>query len=248
MSRQYEEVGTVKELMRFLVKSMTGERIDESRIGWHGLDCDRRFALLKSQDKSGFPWFTSRDHPSLVLYQPYLVDPTNARESAVRVKTPDGQDFAIDSPELLEELRRKSGKPIQAVQLWSGAFDAMDISLISVESSKSLDAMVGNKLDRRRFRSNIVIETTPYLTREFPEEKFVGGLLKFGDRDDSATIRIKRKDVRCMVVNIDPETAKQDPAVLKQIVAQRKNQLGVYGTTERPGTIKVGDVIHWCKE
>jgi hypothetical protein len=37
--------------------------------------------------------------------------------------------------------------------------------------------------------------------------------------------------------------ADQNPAVLKEIVAKRKNQLGVYGTTERPGTIEVGDTV-----
>ncbi len=248
MSRQYEEVGVVRDLTRFPVKSMSGEAIKETRTGWHGLDGDRRLALLNPDDKSGFPWITSRDYPPLVRYQPYFVDPLNIRESAVRVKTPDGLDLPIDSPELLDELRRESRKPIQLIQLWSGAFDAMDISMISIESIKSLEAMVGNDLDRRRFRSNVTIETTPYVTREFPEDKFVGGLLKFGDREDSATIRVKRKDVRCMVVNINPDTAKQEPAVLKEIVTQRKNQLGVYGTTERPGTIKVGDVIRWSKE
>ena len=248
MTRQYEDVGIVRGLRRFPVKSMAGEEIEETRVGWHGLEKDRQFALLTPHDKSGFPWLTSRDFPGLVRYQPSFVDPNNVRESAVRVRTPGGGDLPIDSPDLLDELQRDCGQPIQLIQLWSGVFDAMDISLISVESIKAIEALVGHELGQPRFRSNITIETTPYITRDFPEDKLVGGLLKFGDRDDSATIRVKRKDVRCMVVNIDPLTAKQDPAVLKQIVAQRKNQLGVYGTTERPGTIKVGDVLRFCKE
>lgn len=248
MARQYEEVGRVHGLSRFPFKSMSGEAIQESRIGWHGIEGDRRFAILKTTDKSGFPWFTCRDYPPLVQYRAYYVDPGNLRDSAIQVKTPAGHDLPVGSPELLEELQQHSKTPLQLIQLWSGIFDAMDISVISVESIKSVEVMVGGKLDERRFRSNITIETTPFLTREFPEEKFVGGLLKFGDRDDSVTIRVKRKDVRCMVVNVDPETATQDPAVLKQIVAQRKNQLGVYGSTERPGIIKVGDEIRWCKE
>lgn len=248
MAREYEEVGKVVELDRYPFKSMTGEAVDETRIGWHGIEGDRRFALLKSSDRSGFPWFTCRDYPPLVQYQAYYADPSNVRDSFIRVKTPTGLDLPVDNPELLDELQQHSKMPLQLIQLWSGIFDAMDISLISVESIRAIEALVGGELDQRRFRSNVIVEMRRFLNRDYPEEKLVGGLLKFGDRDDSATIRIKRKDVRCMVVNVDPDTAIQDPAVLKQIVSQRKNQLGVYGTTERPGTIKVGDAIRWSKE
>ena len=51
-----------------------------------------------------------------------------------------------------------------------------------------------------------------------------------------------------MVVNLDSASGKQNPAVLKQIVQTRKNQLGVYGTTERPGMARVGDVIRLLKD
>ena len=172
MAHQYEEVGRVRGLSRFPFKSMSGEAIQESRIGWHGIEGDRRFAILKSTDKSGFPWFTCRDYPPLVQYRASYVDPGNLRDSAIQVKTPAGHDLPAGSPELLEELQQHSKTPLQLIQLWSGVFDAMDISVISVESIKSVEVMVGGKLDERRFRSNITIETTPFLTREFPEEKF----------------------------------------------------------------------------
>jgi len=133
------------------------------------------------------------------------------------------------------------------LQNWSGIFDAMDVSIMSIESRKSLESIVGSELDSRRFRANITIETLPYVTRDFPEDKFIGCLLKFGEHSDSARVRVKRKDIRCMVVNINPSTAKQDPIVLKKIVSERRNLVGVYGTVERPGIIKVGDSIFISK-
>lgn len=247
MAHEYQEVGVVSGLDRFPVKSMAGENIEQTHVGWHGLDGDRRFAFLQSENKSGFPYLTPREHPKLVLYQPYFVNPSDICISPIRVKTPDGRDLPVDSQELLEQLSHESGRKIQLLQLWSGTFDTMDVSLITVTSQKSLEEMVGFDLDARRFRSNITVEALASNKRPFPEDKWVGCLLKFGDRDDSARIRIKRKDVRCMVVNLDPESAKQNPAVLKKIVAERKNQLGVYGTTERPGTIEVGDTVVLAK-
>jgi hypothetical protein len=50
-----------------------------------------------------------------------------------------------------------------------------------------------------------------------------------------------------MVVNLDPSTARQNPEILKEVVKNRKNFLGTYGGTERPGTIEVGDKIFLVK-
>ncbi len=247
MAHEYQEVGSVLTLSRFPVKSMAGERIDETRVGWHGLDGDRRFAFLQSQNSSGFPWFTAREYPRLILYQPYFVNPSDVRNSPIGVKTPDGLDLPVDGSELVDQLQRESHRSIQLIQVWSGIFDAMDISLITKTTEESLEGMLGCELDSRRFRSNITIEPLVENKRPFPEDKWVGCLLKFGDRDDSARIRVNRKDVRCMVVNVDPNSAHQNPAVLKEIVAKRKNQLGVYATTERPGTIKIGDSVFIVK-
>lgn len=36
------EIGQVEALFRYPVKSMRGQRLDVARLGWHGLDGDRR--------------------------------------------------------------------------------------------------------------------------------------------------------------------------------------------------------------
>ena len=53
-----EPIGTVKALFRHPVKSMRGEELDAATIGWHGVDGDRRYAFVKSDSPSGFPWLT----------------------------------------------------------------------------------------------------------------------------------------------------------------------------------------------
>jgi hypothetical protein len=45
------------------------------------------------------------------------------------------------------------------------------------------------------------------------------------------------------VVNIDPVTARRDPAILRAIARQRQVCFGVYGSTVRPGRVAVGDPV-----
>src|SRR5258708_5658549 len=40
------EIGHVEAIFRYPVKSMGGERLEVAKLGWHGLDGDRRLVLL----------------------------------------------------------------------------------------------------------------------------------------------------------------------------------------------------------
>jgi uncharacterized protein YcbX len=54
------EIGHVEAIFRYPVKSMSGERVEVAKLGWHGLDGDRRLAFRRIDDRSGFPWLA--DH------------------------------------------------------------------------------------------------------------------------------------------------------------------------------------------
>ena len=53
------ELGYVRELVRYPVKSMAGTALESAFLGWHGLAGDRRFAFRRVGDDSGFPWLTA---------------------------------------------------------------------------------------------------------------------------------------------------------------------------------------------
>jgi len=245
MAKEYKEVGRVAQIYRYPVKSMAGEYVEETKIGWHGLAGDRRFAFARVGDKTGLPWLSARELPELILYKARFADPSNIESSPISVMTPTGQVLKLDSDDLLNQIACSYGKPVQLMQLWRGTYDSMDISLISQASIHAVSVQVGHELEVQRFRPNFVVET--FDGKPYPEDRWVGELLVFGDRDNSARIRANRKDIRCMVVNLDLKTAQQDPAILKEIVRSRKNLLGIYGTIERPGTVRVGDVIRMLK-
>jgi uncharacterized protein YcbX len=245
MKSEYVEVGVVKSLIRYPVKSFAGENVEATRGGWHGLEGDRRFAFVRTGNMTGFPWLTAREVPDLVCFRPYFTNHDSIRDSSVRVVTPSGIDLALESDELLSELRRLYGKQVHLMQLWSGIFDAMDVSLITTATVISLSEMCGRTLDVRRFRPNIIVEPTD--KRAFPEDKWVSEMVVFGDRHDSLRLRLKRKDVRCKVVNVDPDSAETDSTIFRQIVIDRKSMAGVYGTTEWPGTVQLNDIVRLIK-
>jgi uncharacterized protein YcbX len=60
------EIGQVEAIFQYPVKSMAGERLDAATLRWHGLECDRRLALRRMDDRSYFPWLTASKLPDLL--------------------------------------------------------------------------------------------------------------------------------------------------------------------------------------
>lgn len=241
MSKQLREVGRIVDIIRFPVKSMIGEPVIETKIGWHGLQADRRYAFLKLEDASGLPWLSARDFPGLLAYRASFENPHDPDKSRIVVASPAGNIMPLNSKELLRELELQSGKQLKLIQLWRGAFDSMPISLVSRASILSIAGPIETDLDPARFRANLLVDAVD--DHPFPEDRWLNKLVVCGDRPDSARLRVCRRDLRCSIVNVDPSTLRSERKVLNYIVNSRKNQLGVYMSTERPGTAQVGDIL-----
>jgi len=56
-------------------------------------------------------------------------------------------------------------------------------------------------------------------------------------------LSLTMRDVRCVMINLDPDTAQQDPRVMKAAVRLNKNNAGAYGTVARTGQISVGQPV-----
>ena len=92
----------------------------------------------------------------------------------------------------------------------------------------------GNEL---RFRPNVVV--TLDSGAPFEEDEWVGSAVRIG----AAVVRMDRRDSRCIIVNVDPASGLPDSHLLKVIDTTRQARAGVYGTTVRPGLIRVGDPV-----
>jgi uncharacterized protein YcbX len=84
------KIGEVEGLYRYPVKSMAGERLDVTELGWHGLDGDRRFAFRRADDRSGFPWLTASKLPDLILFAPQQRGPAVSGDLLTHVRMPEG--------------------------------------------------------------------------------------------------------------------------------------------------------------
>ena len=227
-------VGEVRELWRFPVKSMAGEQLAEAGVTWSGLAGDRKWAFVRpGQQRNGFPWLTIRQRPEMHRYRPELVDPETPDRSLVRVATPAGTTLEIDDPELAAEL----GDGVSVLRQNRGVPDAAPVALISRQSVAALSRRVGTDLDPARFRANLVVDAPG--GSEFPEDDWVGRSLQIG----SAVVRVDERDPRCGLVNINPATLEREPAVLRAIAQERDLCLGVYGSVVVRGTVRVGDAI-----
>ncbi len=241
MGKSMTTVGVVKALYYYPVKSMRGLAIAEARVGWHGLEGDRRYAFVRTGNASDFPWLTARQVPALVRYAPYVVDQADPAASTVCVVTPDGADLLVRSDALRRELAVHYGAPAHLEESARGVFDCASVSLIGAATIDALGVANGSPLDPRRFRPNILVAASS--AEPFVEEEWLGSALVFGDRDDAVHIRLDERDPRCMMINLDPDTAAQRPTVLKTVVRAYDGCVGLYGAPERRGTIRVGDVI-----
>lgn len=230
-------VGRVVGLWRYPVKSMAGELLSETQVSWHGLAGDRRWAFVRGDaPNSGFPWFTLREKSDLSRYQPSFVDPSRPDKSRTTVTAPNGDQFDVSDPALVDVLD-PSSSGVRAIKHDRGVFDTFPISLITTQTIAQLGNMVGQDLAVERFRPNILLDAAEDIP--FAEDQWVGCELRIG----SLRLRVDKRDGRCVVITIDPETFDRNIDILKTVASERQGCLGVYGSTVQPGSVSVGDSV-----
>lgn len=235
------ELGRIRAIFRYPVKSMAGELLDVARLSWHGMEGDRRFAFRRLTDKSAFPWLTASKLPQLLLYKPFGLDSNTAELLPTHVRTPDGKEYELRSDELRAEISSRYGSALELMNLRHGIFDEACISVISRGTVHGIERESGRDVDLRRFRPNVVLETGS--AEPFEEDRWVGRTLMFGEGNSGAALRVTMKDERCVMINFDPDTAERDSEVMKTVVRLNGNYAGVYGTVVSAGELRVGQVV-----
>src|SRR5215470_3616705 len=71
-------VGKVESLWRYPVKSMRGEEIKQSYLGFSGVYGDRLYAFHDTAAPKEFPFLTGREQEQMLLYQPKFRQPERA--------------------------------------------------------------------------------------------------------------------------------------------------------------------------
>lgn len=238
------EIGQVEAIFRYPVKSMGGERLEAAELGWHGIKGDRRLAFRRLNDHGGFPWLSASKLPDLVRFAPQGRQEGAEEDIPTHVRTPDGQQMPVFGEGLSREIGRRYGSPVEMMQLKHGIFDEGSISVIATDTVHEISRLAGERPDVRRFRPNMLVR----LLRPVPfqEDEWVGGMLSFGEGDAAPAITVTMRDVRCSMLNLDPDSAKPAPEMLKAVVRVNQNHAGIYGAVIRIGQLAVGQSV-WLR-
>jgi uncharacterized protein len=239
------EIGHVEAIFRYPVKSMAGERLEAANLGWHGVEGDRRLAFrrMRIDDRSGFPWLTASKLPDLLRFAPLRREDGAHGDLHLptHIRTPDGEELPVFGEELAAEVRRRYGAPVQMTQLKHGIFDEASISVIALDTVREISRLAGQSPDVRRFRPNVVVRSLRSLP--FQEDEWLGSVLLFGEGEDGPSIAVTMRDIRCSMVNLDPDSASPAPEMMKAVVRVSQNTAGIYGAVTRIGRLAVGQTI-----
>jgi hypothetical protein len=201
--------------------------------------------LRRLGDDSGFPWLSASRFPELVLYQPIGVEESTGEPLPTHVRSPQGRELEICGADLVREIAGRSGHRLELMKLRNGIFDDAPVSVITLATLAGISRAVGTDLDRRRFRANVLLEAED--PEPFREDGWVGRTLIFGEGETGPAVTVTARDVRCMMINLDPDTGEQDGRVMKAVVGLNANHAEVYGAVVRPGTVSVGQCVRLAR-
>ena len=249
----------VTELWRFPVKSFQGERVDRVEVGPDGIVGDRRYTVT---DPVRGAAISAKTEPRLLQAW------ATTEDGEVVVRLPSGATFAASSPDIAtgisEWLDRDVGfadshdgpagywmtldPPNDAAEQYEipmpqGTF--FDLHHVHVLTTASLarcrEARPEIGWDVRRFRPNVVVDDAG---DGFPEDAWVGGLLRVG----GATLDVIMRTMRCAMPlraqpALDGVVIERDLDVYRVLEATHANDLGVYCGVAAPGVVAVGDEV-----
>lgn len=240
-----ERIGTLASLHRYPFKSMAGEPLQEAFVSYSGMLGDRVYAFVANPKRIWFPWMTAREGHEMLLFTPRFEqppDPADAHPGPARyrieVTTPEGKVFAADSAELRQHLEQRFGRRLTLRFSERGMHDSRPISMFGLATLQALSRECGTELDRRRFRANFYAEWDD--PQPFYEDSLVGKRLQVGDK---LSLMVVKKDARCIIITLDPDTAQGAPVVLEKVAREHKGCAGVYATVVHDGQVKPGDPI-----
>lgn len=242
-----EEIGTLRFLRRYPVKSMAGEDLEEVFASYAGIVGDRVYAFVDNNNHTRFPWMTARQAHEMLLFKPRFVQPPEAAAERpepgryeIQVRTPEDELFQVTAPEFCRHLENRFSRSLSLRFSERGMQDSRPVSLLGLETVRALSRESGMDLDHRRFRANFYAEWS--ISRPFYEDELVGRELRIGE---TFSMMVVKKDPRCVIITLDPESAAAAPVVLETVARNHAGCAGVYGAvlTEGIVKVKVGDAI-----
>lgn len=281
-------VGRVKEIWRYPVKSMAGERLQLSSIDPGGLPGDRSWAV-RDEKRGGIRG--AKKIPDLMRCHARFVEPptrerpgvpeitltdgsrlrADALDAAARVSAAVGADVTLwpllpsdaldhyrrgapDHADMETELRAMFGRtpdeplpnfadfPPELFQYESPPgtyFDAFPLLVLTTASLARLArAAPGSRVDVRRFRPNLLIETVSEL-EGYLESDWAGRKLRVGALELECTMACPR----CVMITHGFDDLPKDAALMRAVVRDANQTMGIYARALGQASVALGDPV-----
>jgi|SRR5579875_2908510 len=233
-----EQIGRLKRLRRYPVKSMMGEDLKLAHISQSGVEGDRVFAYVDNKSTNEkFPWMTARQKHEMILFKPRFLD--GSSYSRVEVTTPEGEKFTLPDSRFEEYLEKRFGYDLTLKHSEAGIKDMRPLSLLGLHTIRSLQEECRTDLRIERFRANFYVDWNN--SKPFFEDELVGRTLQIGK---DVIMKIDKKNSRCVIPTLDPRSAEQFPEILENIQRNHQGCFGVYAVPEKGGIVELDDPIY----
>lgn len=245
---------------RYPVKGLSAEALESTEVEDGGaIPWDRAFAL--AQGDSGF----DPEAPKWLNKANFMCVMKNARIAALRaffeprngkltIRAPDGTEVRANA---LTEAGRREIEAFLVAFLGEEARGAPRfhhvpghmfsdvsrkvVSVIGLPSLRELEARVGARRHRRRFRANIWFSGAP----PWAELDWVGREIQLG----GARLRVLKPIPRCAATEVNPQTAERDANPLEELKQlYGRPYMGVYAEVLEGGRFAVGDGVELLPE
>jgi uncharacterized protein len=119
-----------------------------------------------------------------------------------------------------------------------------DIAVIHILTTSTINRLrelyPEGRFEVRRFRPNIVIESTASEKKDFIENLWIGKKLTIGE---DIVLRITGPCTRCVMITLPQGDLPKDLGILRTVARYNQVNVGVYASVLRRGTIHRGDLV-----
>lgn len=237
----------VQQICRYPVKGLNGEPLERVSLApGQGLPHDRRYAIAYGRGIGARPGFFDLTQEERLAQLRITYDPagptlTISRQGRqVVTANPNDQTGQMLLNQFFAGFLAGSPRGTPTFRELKGAehTDARPapVSIINLASLGDFERVARQRVDPRRFRSNIVIDGLP----PWGEFAWLDREIRIGD----VKLKVLERIQRCAATNVNPETAERDmniPLTLRKGFGHM--DMGVYAEVVEDGEVKIGDAV-----
>ena len=241
-------LGRVRDLWRYPVMGLQGERLQMAEIREAGIVGDHRYVFHDSEADRVIDPVTYAHRWGETLAFPSMLDlrARFAPEDSTRLDiiTPNGSVLSSGDQDFQTQIGKTLGVPVELMEFPQIAETRLRSGrALHLITTASLDGMKNlypeGDFDPRRFRPNIVVSSQPE-RNGFAEESWVGEAIKIGPQ---VVLRVEKTNRRCKVTTMKQGELPLDGKILETISQKNGNVLGVMCSVVKGGVVAVGDEL-----